>query len=107
MFTHTMTQKENNWKVASAPCSGTYIPSALLLTLILENGWRIVKTELVPSEDQLGLIYLITLRSDSQRQDQPLLLPRTELIEKILDEQDRLVFPSDENLLLDDLVLTI
>lgn len=64
----------------------TYLPSPLLLQLVIENGWKVVKTELAPSEDQNGFVYLVTFKSDACPQNQHLILPRTTLIEKILNE---------------------
>ena len=96
MITTTLSRKENNWTVVQEPQGSTFIPSELLLTLLLENGWRVVKVEFVPSEDQLGLLHQVTLESDSQYQRQQILLPRTALIEEILDEQSRSFFSIGE-----------
>lgn len=64
----------------------TYLPSPLLLQLFIENGWKIVGNELVPSDDQNGFVYLVTFKSDTRLQKAQFILPRTALIEKILCE---------------------
>ena len=83
MITTTLSRKENNWTVVQEPQGSTFIPSELLLTLLLENVL-------------LGLLHQVTLESDSQYQRQQILLPRTALIEEILDEQSRSFFSIGE-----------
>ena len=92
----TITNKNNvyNWKVSQEARCDTYLPSPLLLALILENGWKVVNIDLAPSQDQLGFVYLVTLKSDSRQQYQQLMLPRTTLIEKILEENLSLDIPT-------------
>jgi hypothetical protein len=92
MFT-TRTKIENKWSVGQAPHGETYLPSPLVLVMVLENGWRVINVELAPSQDQLGLVYLVTLKSDSRQQIQQIMLPRTDLIEKLLEENLSLEFP--------------
>jgi len=105
MQTITNKNNVNSWKVSHEAHCDTYIPSPLLLVLILENGWKVVNIDLVPSQDQLGLVYLVTLKSDSRQQYQQLMLPRTTLIEKILEDNlsldvpAKISLPSDEWLL--------
>ena len=94
MLTITNKKKVNNWKVSQEAHCDTYIPSPLLLVLILENGWKVVNIDLAPSQDQLGFVYLVTLKSDSRQQYQQLMLPRTTLIEKILEENLSLDIPA-------------
>jgi hypothetical protein len=68
------------------PNLATFLPSPLLLQLVIENGWQVIRTELAPSQDQNGFVYLVTLKSASRLQSHQLVLPRTALIEKILAE---------------------
>ena len=107
MLTTTKTKRADAWKICQVTPLDIYIPSPLLLTLILENGWKIVGIELVPSEDQFGFVYLVTLNSDSRQQSQQLVLPRTRLIEKILDEQASSAIPVNESLPKEEWLLTI
>jgi hypothetical protein len=94
MLTITNKKKVNNWKVSQEAHCDTYLPSPLLLALILENGWKVVNIDLAPSQDQLGFVYLVTLKSISRQQYQQLMLPRTTLIEKILEENLSLDIPA-------------
>jgi hypothetical protein len=96
MFTTLINIREAPWEIAQEPRWYTFIPSPILLHLFLENGWKVVKIELVPSEDQLGFIYLVTLESDSCQQYKQLVLPRTILIEKILEQHGMTVVQDDD-----------
>jgi len=74
----------NTWGIAQKTNWATYISSPLFLHLALNSGWKIVKSELVPSHDQLGLVYLLTLESGPcQRQE--VILPRSALLKRILE----------------------
>lgn len=88
-----VTKKENSQRINQEPRWTTYLPSPLILQLVIENGWKVVKIELAPSEDQLGLVYLVTLRSAACQQDQQLVLPRNALVQKILEEQPGIGIP--------------
>jgi hypothetical protein len=88
MFTTMIKMREAPWEIDQEPRWYTYIPSPILLHLFIENGWKVVKIELVPSEDQFGFVYLVMLESDSCQQYKQLVLPRTLLIEKILEQHE-------------------
>jgi hypothetical protein len=90
MLATEMKTRADNWQIGQELHCETYIPSPARLALVLENGWRVVKVELAPSLDQLGLVYLVTLKSDSRLQSHRLILPRNAQFEKILDENLRL-----------------
>ncbi len=90
MLATEMKTRANNWQIGQELHCDTYIPSPARLALVLENGWRVVKVELAPSLDQLGLVYLVTLKSDSRLQSHRLILPRNAQIEEILEENLRL-----------------
>ena len=77
---------ENVWKTIQEPDYVTYIPSALLLLMAIDNGWDIDEVESVPSWDQLGFVYVVTLKSSSCSQNQKLIMPKSALVEKILAE---------------------
>ena len=83
-----MMKIENVWQSTPEKSYATYIPSALLLLMAIDNGWDIVKVESVPSWDQLGFVYLVSLKNSSQagRTTSSLVLPKSALVEKILDE---------------------
>lgn len=86
MFSNTTVNMENVWK--TAPERGwyvTYVPSILHFLMAIDNGWEVVKVETVPSWDQLGFIYLVTLEGHSCEQIQKLALPRSTPIEKLLE----------------------
>jgi hypothetical protein len=106
MFATTMKTREKKLQIDQEPYLRTYIPSPLLLALFLENGWSVVKIELAPSEDQLGLVYLATLKSDPRQQTQQLILPRNSLIEKILEENLSLTIPTKESQPFEEWLLT-
>jgi hypothetical protein len=59
--------------------------SYLLVLSALQNGWLICKAELFPSWDQHGFVYVVTLVHDSERHQQ-VVLPKSELVEKLLAE---------------------
>ena len=86
MLATTMTKPATFREIGHEQQWATYLPSPLLLQLFIENGWKIVRTELVPSDDQNGFVYLVTLKSDTRLHNEQLVLPRTALIEKILCE---------------------
>lgn len=86
MLATTMTLKENTRGNNQEPRWTTYLPSTLILCLALENGWKIAEVVLTVSENQSGLIYLVTLKSNSRQPDQHLVLPKNTLVEKMLDE---------------------
>ena len=77
----------------------TYIPSPFFLLLAIENGWKIAKIELVPSEDQLSLVYLVTLKSESSQPDQKVIFPTNALVKKILTEYSQMPVPAEAVLL--------
>jgi hypothetical protein len=70
----------------------------MLLYLILENGWKIVKVELASTEDQSGFVYRVTLNPGSHQECQQLILPKIALIEKMLFEhQDTNITANEKN----------
>ncbi len=75
---NSSTDHEQGW--------ATYIPSPLLLYMLLENGWKITSALLAPSEDQQEFVYIVSLQSDFRQDMQQLILPATTLIEKMIYE---------------------
>jgi hypothetical protein len=59
-------------------------PSTRLLLSALGNGWKMVRLELAPTWDQTGLIYLVTLRDQTRRRSQRLILPKNPYVENLL-----------------------
>lgn len=86
MLANANVKTENVWKAIQEPGYATYIPSAFLLLMAIDNGWDIVDAESVPSWDQLGFIYLVTLKGRSGGESQKLTMPKSALVEKILAE---------------------
>jgi hypothetical protein len=88
MLPDTIMKIENVWKPTPEKGYSTYIPSALFLLIAIDNGWEIVKVESVPSWDQLGFVYLVSLKNPAQigSASSWLVLPKSALVEKILEE---------------------
>ena len=87
MLPNATLKMENVWRTTQEPGYATYIPSALVLLMAIEDGWNVVKIEPVPVDGQLGSIYLVMLKSSLSRQSQKLIMPKSALIEKLLDER--------------------
>jgi hypothetical protein len=99
MLATTMTNKQHSLEIGSEARLNTYIPSPFFLLLAIENGWKIAKIELVPSEDQLSLVYLVTLKSESSQPDQKVIFPTNALVKKILTEYSQMPVPAEAVLL--------
>ena len=93
MLVETTKKMNHVWKTVPEPEYVTYIPSPLLLLMATENGWDIVKAELEPSSDQYGFVYLVTLKFRSDGQCQELVIPKSGLVEKILEQCGPEVIP--------------
>jgi hypothetical protein len=104
MLATTKSKRENTWGIGQEARWTTYLPSPLILQLFLENGWKIARIELVPSEDQLGLVYLVTLQSDSRQPNRQVVLPRNSLVEKILEDHAKTAVPANAGLLTGELL---
>lgn len=75
------------WTSVQEPRVPAYAPSSYLLLLsALKDGWRIHRVILVPSWDQHGFIYLVTLGHGQPDYTQQLILPKNALIEELLSE---------------------
>jgi len=95
MLSTSTTKPTYQREIGSDSNLATFLPSPLLLQLVIENGWKVIRAELAPSEDQSEYVYLVTFRSDNRLQTQQLILPRTSLIEKILTEHSPMpIFPN-------------
>ena len=87
MLTTTMTKMENVWNTFQEPRCSAYLPNSYMLLLsALDQGWKVIKAELVPSWDQHGFIYLVTLKRQSHQHTQQLILPQNSLVANILQE---------------------
>ena len=93
MLAITMTDKKHSLEINQEPRWNTYIPSPFFLLLAIENGWKIARMELVPSEDQHSLIYAVILKSESFQPDQKVVLPSNALVKKILAENSQMAVP--------------
>jgi hypothetical protein len=75
------------WATLQEPRSPAYVPNSYLLLLsALEKGWRVERTDMVPSWDQHGFVYLVTLRRGTPEYTQRLILPKSAVIEELLAE---------------------
>ena len=73
------------WLNVQQPHISSYVPNSyLLLRSALDNGWFIGNMELLPSWDQHGLIYLVTLHLYTVDHSQQIILPKTSLVDKFL-----------------------
>ena len=86
MITTSKSTNQPNFGTDHEQGWATYIPSPLLLYMLLENGWNIAGTQLAPSEDQQEFVYIVSLKSDFRQELQQLILPASALIEKIIHE---------------------
>lgn len=76
---------ENVWNTFQEPRCTVYLPNSYMLLLsALDQGWKVKKVELVPSWDQNGFIYLVSLLRTSQEDSQQLILPDNPLVAKLL-----------------------
>jgi hypothetical protein len=80
-------QPAQMWITIQEPRIKSSLPnSCSLLLSALDNGWHIGRVELVPSWDQHGLIYLVTLHRYASDHNQQLILPRNPLVDSLLDD---------------------
>ena len=94
MLTTTLTRMETVWNTFQEPRCSAYLPKSYMLLLsALDQGWEVIKVELVPSWDQHGFIYLVTLKRQSYQQSQQLILPKNSLVANLLQEYDTPVVP--------------
>lgn len=86
MITTKFTSNEQALEHGQETLLTTFIPSPFFLLLAIENGWKVAGIELVPSEDERSLVYLVTLKSQSFQPDQKVVLPTNALVKKILSQ---------------------
>ena len=80
-------QTNQMWMTVQESRVPSYLPNSYLLLLsALDNGWQVSKAELLPSWDQHGFVYLVTLYHHNQNHSQMLILPKNQLVESLLDE---------------------
>lgn len=79
--------REQIWATMQAPRCPAYVPNSYLLLLsALDTGWQIVRIELVPSWDQGGSIYRVTLCHRSHKLSQQIILPQNPTVENLFFE---------------------
>ncbi|MGD0877763.1 MAG: hypothetical protein ABSA01_06410 [Anaerolineales bacterium] len=93
MLATTLKDKKHSLEISQEPRWNTYIPSPFFLLLAIENGWKIARIMLFPSEDQHSLVYVFTLNSESSQPDQKVILPSNALVKKILAENSQMAVP--------------
>jgi hypothetical protein len=75
------------WTVAPESPFPAYVPHSYLpLLSLMDNGWKIRAAELVPSWDQHGFVYLVTVHLDGRDSTQKLVLPKNRLLDELLTE---------------------
>ena len=94
MLATTITDKKHSLEISQEPRWNTYIPSPFFLLLAIENGWKVARIELAPSEDQHSLVYIVTNKSESSQLDQKVALPSNALVKKILAEYSQMAIPA-------------
>jgi hypothetical protein len=78
-------QIEQLWNTLQESRCPVDMPTGYMLLLsALDNGWQIDGIELEPSWDQNGFIYLVTLRRQSHKYSQRIILTRTPFVEYLL-----------------------
>ena len=87
MLPTTLNQMETVWNTFQEPRCSAYLPNSYMLLLsALDQGWKIIKAELVPSWDQYGFICLVTLKRQSNQTTQQLILPQNTLVSSLIQE---------------------
>jgi hypothetical protein len=87
MVTTPITKMGTVWNTFQEPRCSAYFPNSYMLLLsALDQGWKVIKTELAPSWDQHGFIYLVTLKRQSHQHSQQLILPQNSLVANLLQE---------------------
>jgi hypothetical protein len=78
---------EQLWNTTQESFCKVNLPSGYMLLLsALDNGWQILRQELVPSWDQNGFIHLITLQSQVGNNVRQLILPKNTIVEDLINE---------------------
>ena len=92
MVMSSITKMENVWNTFQEPRCSAFLPNSYMLLLsALDQGWKVKKVELVPSWDQYGFIYLVTLKRQSHQPAQQLILPHNAVVENLLQEYGNLL----------------
>ena len=87
MLTTKLAPMETVWNTFQEPRCSAYLPNSYMLLLsALDQGWQVSKTELAPSWDQNGFIYLVTLKRQSLPHTQQLIMPQNALVANLLQE---------------------
>jgi hypothetical protein len=83
---NTTIQPAQMWTTIQEPIIASSVPNSYLLVLsAMDNGWHIGKVELVPSWDQHGLVYLVTLHLYTSEHSQQLIVPKNPFMDSLLD----------------------
>jgi hypothetical protein len=94
MLEHPYTTKQI-WATVQETPRPSYSPAAYMLLLsAIDNGWQVGRIELMPSWDQHGFIYLVTLDHPMQKYHQQLILPKNAIIESLLFEHATCFHPA-------------
>jgi len=78
-------RSEQVWNTVQEPRCPVYLPTGYMLLLsALDKGWQIEKIELTPSWDQNGFVYLVTLRRNSDKFSQQIILAKNPIVEDLI-----------------------
>ena len=86
MLSANTNNMKNPWAKGTPAGHATYVPSALLLLMAIDNGWEIVKVQPVTRWENYGPVYLMTVRCNTGGGDQKLVIPRSTLVDKIIEQ---------------------
>jgi hypothetical protein len=92
MLTENFNNK-NPWGMYKKAGHATFIPSALLLLMAIDNGWDIVKAQPVVRWENQGPVYLVTVKCHSGGEEQKLVIPKNALVDKILEQHAPAMVP--------------
>ena len=85
MITSSSIKMETVWNSVQEPRSFAQLPASYMLLLsALDQGWKITHVESVPSWDQHGFVFLVSLQTGLNMNTSELILPHNRWIEDLL-----------------------
>jgi hypothetical protein len=77
----------SSWSCLQDPvCTSKYPGAYLRLLAALENGWFIQQADLVPSWDQNGYVFKITIRQTLSGNNEELIISRSSALEELIEK---------------------
>jgi len=75
-----------SWSCLQNPvCISKYPGAYLRLLAALENGWYVQFADLVPSWDQNGFVFKITIKNGLTGNTEELIIPRSDAVEELIE----------------------